>query len=163
MKVPLFSFKKLVALVGASLSLALCLSGCHKSSSQEVERENIAEAVFRYQLDHCHLGNMKQVFFLSLGIDTDPDEAFMKRFVKSGHTVKKFSQSSYEKGLVTDKTTGERGVRLLVTEVELSNNSQAKVKGACYSALGSISDQMYLVARENNEWVVKSAKNILDV
>ena len=66
-------------------------------------------------------------------------------------------------GLITDKDTRERGIRISITEVSLISDKEAEVKGACFSMFGTISDQVYSVIKENNKWIVKNAKNILDV
>ena len=92
----LVSFNKLVVL---SLCMTISWSSCYQNRNQESEKESIAEAVFRYQFDHCRSDTVSQVYFLALGFNTDPNEKFMQRFIGSGQTVKKFSQSDY-KGVI---------------------------------------------------------------
>lgn len=162
MNLNVFPFSKFIALISLGLGLAILGSSCYQGNGQDGEKEEIALAVFRYQLTHCRLNATPRIYFLALGFNTDPTDNFMRKFAGSEQTVKMFSKSDYKDGYVIDKETGERGVRLSVTEVKLLANGDAEVKGACFSAFGTIDDQIYSVVKENKEWVVKKAKNILD-
>ena len=78
-----------------------------EASLTSAEKDNIREAVFRYQFEHNASGQQQnaKVYFLSLDKGADPNKAFMLRFRDHNPPVKKRSQAT-GKFEVIDKETG---------------------------------------------------------
>ena len=81
-------FVSAVLLLSHSLILA-----CDSGSNVRISEEDIAEAVFRFQIERCYESNPPKVYFLSLK-RIDPSDQFMSRFKSNGPAVRKRSQMS---------------------------------------------------------------------
>ena len=118
----------------------------------KADEEAIREAVFRYQF--WHNGSAQQqtakVYFLSIGDDEDPSDAFMARFDKHTPPVKKRSQA---KGNI-DKETGKRGLIFWVATIGPLDEDKVAVDGGYYEDGLSASGNVYTVERKDDKWVV---------
>jgi hypothetical protein len=121
------------------------------------EEENVVEVVFRHQIEEESKSEGHTIFFLSRPKDTDPSDAFMRRF-DGKRGVRKFSQSKKVSDGVNDKETGERGIILDVHRIEWINNSEVKVGVGTYVWSWGQSGSVCRVVRENGKWAVKDCK-----
>jgi hypothetical protein len=126
-----------------------------KPKLTQADEEDIREAVFRYQFWHNASAKQQRakVYFLSIGDDKDPRDAFMARFDKHKPPVKKLSQATGNFGVV-DKKTGERGLIFSVTTIEPVDEDKVMVEGGYYEDGLSSSGNVYTVERKNHKWVV---------
>jgi len=119
------------------------------------EQDDIREAVFRYEFENNASGQKRnaKVYFLSLGKDKEPDDAFIARFKGHKPPVKKRSQSSGELE-VFDKETGERGLIFSAVMIKVVDANKVKVDGGYYEAELSASGDVYTVERKDGKWIV---------
>jgi len=108
------------------ISHSLVLS-CNLVDVVHVSDEDIAEAVFRFQIERCYETNPHKVYFLSLK-SNDPTSEFIARFKPNGPWVRRRSQMSAE---FTDLASGERGIVLSVEKLTRISETQFQVDGAC--------------------------------
>lgn len=143
------------SLSGLGLHSAASWQGQTKQRFTQADEDSIREAVFRYQFEHNASGQQQKakVYFLSIGKNEDPSDAFMARFDKHKPPVKKRSQAT-GKFEVIDKQTGERGLIFGVTTIEKLDEDKATVDGGYYEAGLSASGNTYTVERKDNKWVV---------
>jgi hypothetical protein len=79
------------------------------------------------------------VFFLHLGENTDPSKEFLGRFRDLNVQVRKGSQSrsieprNHSEPLYYDRTTGEPGVRLFVSDLRTLEGGRVEVDGSYYA------------------------------
>jgi hypothetical protein len=109
-------------LLGYSIGLS-----CNSGSAVRVSDEDIAEAVFRFQIERCYEANPPKVYFLSFR-SNDPTGEFMARFRPNGKVVRKRSQMSSK---FTDLESGERGIVLSVGKLIRLSETKFEVEGAC--------------------------------
>jgi hypothetical protein len=119
------------------------------------DEDDIREAVFRYEFAHNASGQQQtaKVYFLSLGKDTDPGDAFMSRFKDHKPPVKKRSQATGQFEVI-DKETGERGLIFRVTAIKRLDENKVVVDGGYYEAGLSSSGNTYTVERTEHKWGV---------
>lgn len=152
-----------------SILLTLFLWHCEHSIinvPKSIQEDDIRESVFRYQFQHNASGQQQnaKVYFLSLGSieePEDPSDEFMKRFQGHQPPVKKVSQSivSVFEG-VKDKDTGEQGLIFRVTRIAWKSDVEVEVEGGYYENGLSASGNIYRVALEGGQWVVKEDRMI---
>lgn len=126
------------------------------------EDEVIAESLFRYQFEHVRLRGLPQLYFLSLGDSKDPADEFLKTFDGSPYSVKRYSESVYQNGLITERKTGQRGIRLEVKSIQWLSNNEVKVEGSWFAGNENYQEQIFRVHKEHGIWSVKSVKGVLD-
>lgn len=141
------------------------ISAATKSTPQDLEvsspeGESIAEGVFRYQLEHIIPVNIPQPYFLSLGTDQNPSDEFIKRFRALPFPVRKFSESVYQNGRITEKGTGRQGVRLMVSRIRLTSSFEAEVEGMWLIGFGDYQRQVFFVHKSKGRWLVSDLKVI---
>jgi hypothetical protein len=119
------------------------------------DEDDIREAVFRYQFKHNASGQQQntKVYFLSVGKNKDPSDAFMARFRNHKPPVKKRSDAT-GKFEVIDKKTGDRGLIFSAGTIKQLDNDKVIVDGGYYEAGLSSSGNAYTVERKDNKWVV---------
>jgi hypothetical protein len=150
------------ALVAIALMLASLLApgtqGQASGSKFELtaaEQDDIREAVFRYQFEHNASGQKQnaKVYFLSLGKDKEPGDAFIARFKDHKPPVKKLSQAqkTFE---VIDKETGERGLIFRAVTIKVIDANKVQVDGGYYEGGLSSSGNVYTVERKEGKWIV---------
>ena len=132
------------------------------SASGIASRDDIREAVFRYQFEHFwSFIPPPEFYFLSIEgrsrySDKDPDDAFMSRF--NGHQPKvvKVSQVAAEVVMagITHKVTGERGLIFRVTEITWVTGGEVMVEGEIYGSGVSREGHEYRVVLDNGKWTV---------
>jgi len=127
--------------------------------------DDILEVVFRYQFSHNESAKHENYssYYLSIGEeDTDPNDAFMKRFHRYKPSIKKISQSIISKeylgNIIIDKDSGERGIIFRVSTIKWINNNEIEVEGGYYESLLSASGNIYRVIWDKNHWRVKDDK-----
>jgi hypothetical protein len=131
-----------------------------EDQDRDMDKQDIREAVFRYQFNHNASGQQQnaKVYFLSLDQDKDPSNEFMERFKGTEPPVKKASQASKSAGGVVDKETGERGLLFRITSIKRLGENEVEVEGGYFEAGQSASRNVYRVKHENGKWVVKEEK-----
>src|SRR5438477_4477880 len=103
----------IVLLVGVSAFVLMKRSLNKRASSRTLQEDNIAEVVFRHEIDESHRQEGYSMFFLSRGERIDPTDTFMRRFANEGYVVKPVSQSVISDGVRDkDNPKGERGLIL---------------------------------------------------
>ncbi|HYW69554.1 MAG TPA: hypothetical protein VE961_00880 [Pyrinomonadaceae bacterium] len=157
-----------------SLALTLLIIGClsgvglpsdsisrqqTKPALTLADEDDIREAVFRFQFTHNNSGQQQNAnfYFLSVGKDKDPDDAFMRRFDQNSPPVKKRSQA-VGNGEVFDKDSGKRGVIFRIARIEQVTEDQALVDGGYFEADLSASGNTYTVERQDHKWMVTKAQ-----
>lgn len=159
-----------VVMVGIAISISCSISrqapkevtGSPASFPVTHEDSMVAESIFRYQLERIRLRNLTQLYFLSLGDGKDPADEFLKRFDGTPYLVKKYSESVYQNSIVTEKHTGQRGIRLEVKSIKWLSNSEVEVEGSWFAGHENYQEQIFHVYKENGSWSVKSVKGTLD-
>jgi len=143
------------------ISIAVCVS-CNvpPQSSKTNENEAIAESVFRYQLEQVASKNAQR-YFLSLGDRKDPTDTFMRRFDGYPRPVKRYSESIYQNGRVTEKATGQSGIQLQVTSIKWVGRFEIEVEVFWLAGREDFVNQRLQVYKENGIWSVKSVKETL--
>ena len=136
-------------LIGYSIVLS-----CNSGSAVQVSDEDIAEAVFRFQMERCYEANPPKVYFLSLKRN-DPTGEFMTRFRPNGPAVRMRSQMS---GEFTDLESGERGIVLSVEKLNRISEIEFQVEGSCVAGGLNGHGFMYSVVEERGEWKVKGSR-----
>ena len=136
-------------LLGYSIGLS-----CNFGSSVQVSEEDIAEAVFRFQVERCHESNPPKVYFLSFK-NNDPSREFIARFSPNGPSVRKRSQMSAD---FTDLKSGERGIVLTVDKLTRLSETKFEVEGACVAEGSNGHGFVYSVMRESGAWKVKGSR-----
>src|SRR5258708_404224 len=103
-------------------------SAAKPSISRNLEEDNLAELVFRHQIDESRRKDNCRLFFLSRG-QSDPSDTFMQRFAGQGNSVKVVSQSvKAEAGMVRDKADNSQpGLILDVHRISWLSDSEAQV------------------------------------
>ncbi len=125
------------------------------------DEANVAEVVYRYQLENCYRHWKPKVFFL-VWLRHDPSDELMRRFKDNNPPVKKYSQmeTSKESGEFKDKETGERGALMSIDRIRWLSESEVEVEGACGSGATMGEGAKYLMARERGHWVIKESKRM---
>jgi hypothetical protein len=157
-----------------TLSMTLALLGCWtgaatiyypaaqtetQKSLTPADKDDIREAVFRYQFIHNASGQQQnaKVYFLFIGKDKDPGDELIERFKDHKPPVKKGSRASLEGGAI-DKETGERGLVFYATTIKEISEDKVEVEGGYYEAGLSSSGNTYTVERKDKKWVVTEDK-----
>ena len=144
----------------SALLLFVCGSGVVHASDRKAEVDDIREATFRYQIQEASDPAAKVYF---LGIDdyasdkvTDPDDAFMKRFMNQKLRVLKASQSASAKvsSRVIDKATGDPGLLLTLSLIKWTSDETVEVEGGVYASGDGGGSGIYYLKKENGKWVV---------
>lgn len=135
---------------------------CSSSRQSTKEDQAIAERIFRYQFEHVRLRGAPQLYFLSLGDGKDPTVEFMKKFDDSPYPVKSYSQSVYQNGIITERTTGQRGIQLEVQDINWLSNREVEVRGSWFAGHENYQEQVFRVRKKDGTWVIESVKGILD-
>jgi len=128
-------------------------------------RDDIMEAVFRYQFANNYSGQQQgaKIYFIGMYIPGDStrqsyyvdlSDELMMRFQKNSPPVKKASQCTISVNGVFDKQTGERGLLFRIESVQELSNDEVEVKGGYFEAGLSASGNIYTLRRIDNHWVV---------
>ena len=136
-------------LIGCSI-----VPSCNSRNAVQVSDEDIAEAVFRFQIERCYESNPPKVYFLSF-MRKDPTGDFMARFRANNPVVRKHSQMS---GEYTDLESGKRGIVLSVEKLNRISATEFQVEGACVAGGRNGNGFVYSVMRERGEWKVKGSR-----
>jgi hypothetical protein len=115
----------------------------------------ILEAVFRHQIEHCYEARSPKLYFLSYKGQDLTDE-FMEGFKNHEPRIRKRSQQIGFK----DKETGERGILLSVANINHRSKSKAGVRATCGVASMDAYSYFYQVMLRKGKWRVKSSKLI---
>jgi hypothetical protein len=96
------------------LLLAFACVASADDNARKAQEDDIREAVLRDEFEGLSRAGVKpaKVIFISVGEeDSDPSDAFLKRFSNLKSSVRKWSASTgeRERGGVKDKATGEKG------------------------------------------------------
>ena len=151
--------KHLIVLL-ASAFVAVAADG-----KRHIEEDAIREAVFRYlfanNAAHGPATAEKKIeaYYLSIGEkDSDPTDAFMKRFAGNKPPIRKVSECSTAKMRVTDKQTGKRGLIFRVRSINRISDTEVEVKGGYYEDGLSASGNTYRVKKKGSTWQVTKDK-----
>lgn len=139
----------------------LVASVCLAAPSDKVREElDIREATFRYQFGKNASGQQKTAknFYLAIATgdkESDPDDAFMKRFAENKPKVKKLSEchASAQEGVV-DKMTGESGLIFKTGGIRWVSDAEAEIAGGYYEAGLSASGNTYYLKKVSGRWKV---------
>jgi hypothetical protein len=144
--------------------LALQFAGCavfkasHNVSGKY--KDDIREAVFRYQFEHngLELQGEQWVYFLAYKDDgwKSPSPEFMKRFAGLKPPVKPVSDADIEpgSGTVRDKVMLYKGIIFYIGTMEWVDENMAKVEGGYYMGNEGSRGNSYYVERQGDSWVV---------
>jgi hypothetical protein len=135
------------------LSQSLFLS-CDPGKVLQIYEEDIAEAVFRFQIQRCYEINPPKVYFLSLKRN-DPSNEFLARFKPNDPAVRRRSQMSAE---FTDLASGERGIILSVEKLTKITDTKFQVEGGCVAGGLNGYGFEYSVMKEGGAWRVKGSR-----
>jgi hypothetical protein len=126
--------------------------------TRQEQEEDILEAVFRYQFEHCPYGFVGQqtTFYLSIanfrkGIPPfpirkrDPNDAFMNRFQSQNPQVKKHSVISYKDSNFINLSAGN---------IKWLNNAEVEVMGEYSGNPNEEALFLYHLVRAGNRWIV---------
>ena len=155
-----------------TILFGLFLAGCSRPPqsfspppNKAAEELDIREATFRYQFGDNASGQQQRTgaYYFSIAMgekESDPDDAFMKRFADHKPQVKKGSESEYriEKGLV-DKQTGENGISFTTGGIKWVSDTEVEIPGGYYEGNLSSSGNTYYLKKENGKW--KVIKNVM--
>jgi hypothetical protein len=121
-------------------------------TSSITEKENVAEAVFRYQLEW---NKQEKVAFLTLE-GKEPDENFMNRFVgQTEPRVQRHSRKKFDRyDRIIDADTREQGELISVVSIRWICDTIAEVRSNVYD--GDVGEYILRVHREGDHWIVKS-------
>jgi hypothetical protein len=148
----------IVLLVGAGAFVLVKRSLNKRASSRTLQEDNIAEVVFRHEIDESHRQEGYSMFFLSRGERIDPTDTFMRRFANKGYVVKPVSQSVILYDGVRDKSSpkGDRGLILGIHRITWVTGTEAAVGVSTFSWGWGQSASVCRVVLENGAWVVKN-------
>jgi hypothetical protein len=149
----------IVLLVGVGALVLVKWSLNKRASSRTLQEDNIAEVVFRHEIEESHRQEGYSMFFLSRGERTDPTDAFMRRFANQGYVVKPVSQSVILDG-VRDKNSpkSDRGLILGVHRITWVTGTEAAVGVSTFSWGWGQSASVCRLVLENGGWVVKNCE-----
>ena len=140
------------------LILALLLTSCASvpTASRARLEDDIREAVFRYQFAEWKRPGAGAFYLDVSGGDTDPSDAFLKRFAKVQPTVKKCSKGkvNYLGAGVTDADTGKPGIIFRAGSVAWVTSTEVTVSGGFYENGQSASGDSYIVSFFDGRWHV---------
>jgi len=124
------------------------------AQSRAVMELDIAEAVYRYQMDHCYSGTSPKVWFLGNGAK-DPSAEVLKRFNGHSPPVKGRSQMSEN---FKDRENGEKGILLVIEEPKWTSDTTVQVEGGCVAGPRAGHGSRYSLKREKSAWLVTAAE-----
>jgi len=127
---------------------------CNAGKVVQVSDEDIAEVVFRFQIERCYESSPPKVYFLSLKRN-NPTDDFMARFKDSKSPVRKRSQMT---GEFIDAESGERGIVVSVEKLSSISDTEFKVEGGCVAGGLNGYGFIYSVIRERGTWKVKGSR-----
>src|SRR5438045_2572570 len=124
--------------------------------SSSTEKENVAEAVFRYQLEW---NKQEKVAFLTLE-GKEPDENFMNRFIgQTEPRVQRHSRKKFDRyDRIIDADTGEQAEFISVSSIKWISDTKADVLSNVYD--GDVGEYALRVHREGDQWVVMSCLDL---
>ena len=153
MRKPRFALAMLLLLSLQSAALAAQAGRGGRSG----ERDEIIEAVFRYQIEHHSPARGYRVYYLAVGGGRllPPADRFMRRF--GGHLlpVKKFVRSAYE----PVRLEAEGGIVLGVGSIERVGKRKVKVYGYSFTRFSEGLNWIFDLRREGRVWVVTDVAN----
>ncbi len=124
-------------------------------------QDDIAEAVFRYQIEHFSPGVERSVYYLSNSNDSDPSAWTMQEMQSDKLPVLRLSEigmgdRSFSCHYCPD---GEREFILRVGRVRWLNDNEALVGGSLRHWVGNV-DKTFLfhVVRQRSRWVVRDCE-----
>jgi hypothetical protein len=122
---------------------------------------DIREATFRYQFVRNASGQKQNagMYCLSIvanGKETDPDDAFIKRFDGNTPVVKRASDCSRSAAEgVKDRATGKRGLIFRTEAIKWISDTEAQVEGGYYEGGLSASGNTYYLRKTDGKWIVE--------
>ncbi len=123
-------------------------------AKESTEKEDIAEALFRYQFQHySHLLPYGGAYFIRL-YGKDPDDALLIRFQGHNPPVRRVSECSTKNMKVIDMQTQKLGLLLYIQAITLRNNESAQADGGFYLHGLAASGNTYFLKKENGKWMV---------
>ncbi len=150
----------------SSLTLAillLAIAGCTDFGvplTLDIVRDDVMEAVFRYQLAMNAMGPA-QFFALLVRYDalghwgyTDLPPSFMSRFADQGQRVRNFSQCTITDHGVFDVRTGERGQLMWIEWLKLIGSDEIEVNTAHFEGGTSAEGYIYTLKLIERNWIV---------
>jgi hypothetical protein len=145
----------------AVVGLLLSANSCGPNYSDSVTKEQIREAVFRYQFSRAELPSQHRAasYCLEVEDEQDPSEALIRRFAAHTPPVKKRSeceivQTANDPGFVKDRATSQRAILLRIYSVTLKVWKEAEVKAGYYQDGLAGSTHLYFLQNQNGKWVV---------
>jgi hypothetical protein len=136
---------------------SVCLAELPNNAAQELD---IREATFRYQFGKNASYQQQGAKNYYLAVEsgdkqTDPDDAFMKRFTGNNPPVKKVSECDAwpDKGVV-DMKTGEQGIIFKTGAIKWLSDNEVEVSGGYYENGLSASGNTYYLKRVDGKWKV---------
>jgi hypothetical protein len=154
------------------------------SVREDAEVDDVREAVFRYQFEHNGSGLQQRAAAYYLQIETgdrketDPSDAFMKRFARNNPPVHKRSEArvateEFEKERkdqevpflfrlpqtfhdfgVIDRRSGREGLIFYQQSLNRITDTKVEVSGGYYESGESSSGNIYTVEKQNGKWTV---------
>jgi hypothetical protein len=119
------------------------------------EDDDIAAAVFRYQLQQRSQQSNWNVFYLALGWDPfSVSDECVKVFSEHAPPVRKFIKSEYDAAQIRK----EKGLVLGVSEIKKKSETEAEVEGYLFVVPGEAEGFRFSLIRENGKWLVKSSR-----
>jgi hypothetical protein len=117
--------------------------------SHTPENLDIAEAVFRYQIQEWRTNGRKAPVYLSL-FGEDPEPAFLQRFEDMGMPIRPQSQHNPDR------------IELIlgVDEIRRLSKWHAEVHGGYYADPEAASGDLFYVVYQSGRWIVANVLNI---
>ena len=131
-----------------------------KSAERISERDNIYEAVFRYEMAQHNSSVGRTVYFLSYGDDKIPSDKFLQRFRVSNISVKTSADPFLNTGGQFFGENALTELALYLTEVKWLSDSEVVVGGSCRGNWGYLYSYLFRVRREGDKWVIVEVKSI---
>jgi len=124
-------------------------------------QDDIAQAVFRYQIEHYSPGDERNIYYLSKSNDSDPSAWTMQEMQSDKLPVRRLSElgMGYRSFGCPYCPEGEREFILRVGSVRWLNDNEALVGGSLRHWVGNV-DKTFLfhVVRKRARWVVKDCE-----
>ena len=164
MKTSIFTSHKLQLI--SVFTICLCILGFSLISSQIHEKnskDDIAEVIFKYQIDYYASERGIKLFFLSVGEkNVDPSDRFLKRLTYNDITVLKYSHSTYRDKKIVDIDTGESGAHISVGSVKLLDRNNAEAIVYSFSGFGTNREEVVQLNYKSGTWIILTSRSILD-
>lgn len=128
------------------------------AKTRQEQEDDILEAVFRYQFEHCPYDfiGKQTTFYLTIADFRkgtppfpfrfrDPNDAFMNRFQSQNPKVKKHSEITYADSSFCNLSAGN---------IKWLNNAEVEVMGEYFIGVNAGALFLYHLVRAGNRWIV---------